>query len=215
MFEDGALDVVFGQQLADVHLAGVDGDGDLVGLGIEFGEHVAGVVVQPLRCFPFAFRGKRDRAADLQHHLWHGLAQQAKHFVELAQALGAFAGFFADMHMQHRGASVVAVDGFLDLLIHAHRDIVGIGGGPLRTVGSHLNHQFFLVFREQTVVKKMHVLLRPDLSLLKETSARCGSGVRRKLPVTAARLLSSWHCFLSFRHFAHLASLGDSVQVQI
>ncbi|MNH45886.1 hypothetical protein D3C79_1084670 [compost metagenome] len=60
------------------------------------------------------------------------------------------------MQVKHSGAGVVAIDRFLDLIVHADRNIVRVGRRPLRTIGRHLNHQFFLVFREQAVIKEMH-----------------------------------------------------------
>lgn len=41
------------------------------------------------------------------------------------QALAAFAIEFANVEVKHGGAGVVAVDGFLDMLFHVDRDILG------------------------------------------------------------------------------------------
>jgi hypothetical protein len=60
------------------------------------------------------------------------------------------------MHMKHRGAGVIAIDGLLDLSIHAHRNVVRIGWQKLGAVGRDLDHQLFLVLGKQAVVEKMH-----------------------------------------------------------
>jgi hypothetical protein len=63
--------------LDNIHLHGVDRHRDLVRLRRQLGEHVPGVVRQPL-CRPaLALRREGDRAADLQHHIGHDDPQPA------------------------------------------------------------------------------------------------------------------------------------------
>jgi hypothetical protein len=113
-----AGDVVDLHLLHDVHLRGVDGDGDLVRLGIELGQHVARVVGQPLGVRAFSLGREGDRAADLDDQVRHGLAHAGDQLIELGQALGALAIEFAHVQVQDRGARVVAVHGLLDLRFH-------------------------------------------------------------------------------------------------
>ena len=105
------------------------------------------VVAQPFRLSAFAFRRKRDRAADLQHHFRHRRAQAIEHLVEDADALGALAIRFAAMDVQHGCSGVVAIDRLLHLVGEGDRNVFReIARQPLRTVGRHLNHELLLVF---------------------------------------------------------------------
>jgi hypothetical protein len=145
--------------LDDVHLVGVDGDRHLVGRRLQLGQHVAGVVGQPLGGFALAFRGERDRAAYLQDHLRAGLADAGQQLIELGQALGALAVLFAHVHVQHGGAGVVAVHRLLDLRVHGHRDVLGeIGRHPLGPVGRGGDDQLLHVLDEQRSIDEVHVL---------------------------------------------------------
>src|ERR1700694_4223687 len=63
------------------------------------------------------------------------------------------------MNVQDRRPGVVAVHSLLHLLEHAHGDIVGIRRQPLGPVRGCLDNQLLLVFRQERVVKKMHVIL--------------------------------------------------------
>ncbi|EDS99882.1 hypothetical protein BamIOP4010DRAFT_6597 [Burkholderia ambifaria IOP40-10] len=156
-----AGDVLAAHQLGDVHLHGVDRDRHLVGLRRQLGEHVAGVVGQPFRVGALAFRRERDRAADLQDHVRHGLAQPAEQLVEFRQPLAALAVEFAHMHVQHRRARVVAVDGLLHVLVHRHRNVFRkIGGHPFGAVRRDRDDNLVLVFRVQRIVEKLHVVLQ-------------------------------------------------------
>ncbi|MNQ93791.1 hypothetical protein D3C85_1092730 [compost metagenome] len=89
VLQGGARQVFRVEQLHDVHLGGVDGDRDLIRLRRQLGQHVAGVVRQPLGRLPLAFRREGDGAADLDDHVRHRLAHPGDQFVELGQALGA------------------------------------------------------------------------------------------------------------------------------
>lgn len=95
------------------------------GLGIELGEHVAGVIGQPFRVGAFTFGSKRDRSADLQDHVRHRLAQSGQQFVELRKPLAAFAVELADVDVQDGGTGLVAVDGLLHVLFDGQREILG------------------------------------------------------------------------------------------
>ncbi|KAF7957155.1 hypothetical protein AWV80_01480 [Cupriavidus sp. UYMU48A] len=110
------------------------------------------IVIQPLGGLAFALGRKRDRTADLQHHLGHGLAQASEQLVELGQPLAALTVGLAHMDVQHGGAGVVAVDRLLDLLVHRDRDIVRVARDPLGAIRRHLNHELFLVLGQQGVV---------------------------------------------------------------
>jgi hypothetical protein len=114
----GADEVGVFRVIGDVHLRGVDGDRDLVGHGVELGQHVARVVRQPLGGLALALGGEGDGAADLDDHLRHGLAHARDQLVELGQPLAALAVQLAHMQVQHGGAGVVAIHRLLDLLIH-------------------------------------------------------------------------------------------------
>ena len=136
-----SLDVVLAHHRHDVPLRRADRDGDVLGLRIEFGEHVARVIVEPLRLRLRGLRRKRDRAADLQDHLRHGLPEQSDEVIVLIEVDRPFSGRgVAHVDMQHGGAGVVAVDRHLHLLIPGHRD-VGVARQPLWPEGRHRNDQ--------------------------------------------------------------------------
>src|SRR6516164_8687065 len=48
----------------------------------------------------------------------HRLAQASQQLVEPRQALRSLAVLFASVHMQHRGAGIVAIDRCLHLILH-------------------------------------------------------------------------------------------------
>ena len=153
-------DIVCGQQLADVHLVGVDRDRHLVRLRRELREHVARVVAEPLGRLAVGLGRERNRAADLQDHVGNRIAQAGKQFVEHRHALGALAVRLAHMDVQERCAGVVAVDRLLDLLVHRHRDVAGVGGNPFGAVRRDLDDQGLLVFGKEGVVEELHGCLR-------------------------------------------------------
>ena len=105
------------------------------GCGIELGQHVPGVVGEPLRVRAFTFGGEGDRSADLQDHVRHRLAQSGEQLVELRQPLGALAVELADVDVQHGGAGLVAVHRLLDVLVHRQRQVLAeVVQLPLRAV---------------------------------------------------------------------------------
>ena len=61
--------------------------------------------------------------------------------------------------MQDGRTGVVAVHCLLHLRIHAHGDVVGIRRQPRGPVRRGLDNQLLLVFRQERVVKEMHVVL--------------------------------------------------------
>ena len=89
------------------------------------------------------------------------------------------------MHVQHGGASVVAIDCLLYLLVHADGNVVGVARQPRGCIGRGLNHQFFLVLGKQRVVKKMHESLLISAVVVAEIV--CPSH-------------GCWHCKLGLRH---------------
>jgi hypothetical protein len=72
--------------------------------------------------------------------------------------------------VQERGAGVVAVDRFLDLLVHRHRNIGGVGRNPFRAVRRDLDDQGLLVFGKEGVVEELQGCLRRE-------SMKCGESV--------------------------------------
>ncbi|MNI57614.1 hypothetical protein D3C73_1126860 [compost metagenome] len=156
-----ALQVLRIQQFHDVHLGGVDGDRHLIRFGRQFGQHVAGVVRQPLGRFAFAFRSKGNRTTDLDDHVRHRFTHTGNQFVELGQALGPLAIELAHMQVQHGRASFVAVDRLLHLLVHGQRDVFGkVLRHPLGAVWGHGDHHLFHGFRVQGIVEELHGLLQ-------------------------------------------------------
>jgi hypothetical protein len=127
------------------------------GFRVEVGQHVAGVVGQPLGGRAVGFRRERDRAADLDHHVGHGLAHAGDQLVELGQPLGALAVEFSHVQVQHGGTGVVAVDRLLHLLFHRHRNVLReVGGDPLGAVRRSGDDQLVLVLGEQRAVEEVH-----------------------------------------------------------
>ncbi len=136
--------------LDHVHLGRIDRDRHLIRLGVEFGQHVAGVVLQPLGGGAVGLGREGDRAADLDDHVRHRLAHAGDQFIEHGQALGALAVQLAHMQVQHGGAGVVAVDRLLHLLIHGDGNVFRkIRRDPLGTIGRCGDDQLVLVFGKQ------------------------------------------------------------------
>ncbi|MCY1443102.1 hypothetical protein D9M71_595010 [compost metagenome] len=153
----GTPDVGGAHLLDHVHLVGVDGDGHLVRGRLDLGQHVAGVVAQPLGDVAFGFRGEGDRATDLQDHVRAGFADAGDQFIGEGQTLGALAIGFATMHVEHGGTGVVAVDGLLDLRLERYRDVFReVGRLPFRTVGRGGDDQFLHVFDKQRTIDEVH-----------------------------------------------------------
>ncbi|MNP16831.1 hypothetical protein D3C76_1092390 [compost metagenome] len=151
-----AFNILRRQQLGDVHLAGVNGDSHLIRLGFKHRQGVARIIAWPLGNTA-RFRCEGDGAAHLQNHFRHRFTQAMQHFVEHRHALGALAVSLAYMHMQQRGAGVVAINSLLHLLVHAYRNILRkVGRHPFRAVGRNRDDQLVLVFREQRVMGIKH-----------------------------------------------------------
>ena len=127
------------------------------GARVELGEHVPGVVLEPLGVRAVALGRERDRAADLQDHLRHGLAQPAQQLVEHREPLGALAVELTDVDVQHRGAGVPAVHRLLDVLVHGQREVLGeVGRLPLGAVRRGGDDQRVLDLGEEGVVVEVH-----------------------------------------------------------
>lgn len=128
--------VVHRQHRGQVIQRGADRDRDLVGLGVDRGQHVAGVIAQPLGLV-VALGREGDRPAELQDHPGHGLAQPGDLGAVLVEVLGDVAGLgITYVHVQHRRPGVVAVHRLLDLLIPGDRDVLReIVGHPHRPIG--------------------------------------------------------------------------------
>ena len=151
--------IVAGVELFEhVHLRGVDSHRHLVGLGVQLGQHVTGVVGQPLGGSTVCLGGKADGAAHLNNHLRHAGTHASDQLVELGQALAATAIEFTHMQVQHLGASVEAINGLLNLVFHGDGDFTGeVIRHPRRCVGSGRDDQGLLVFGTQVAVEKVHV----------------------------------------------------------
>ncbi|MCY1210746.1 hypothetical protein D9M72_224410 [compost metagenome] len=117
-----ALEVVNTSMLGHIHLRRVDGHRDLVGLRIEFGQHMARVIAKPFGALAL-FRREADRASHLDDHFRTGLAHAGDQLIELGQALAALAVLFAHVQMQHSRTGFVAIHRLLDLIRHGDRDI--------------------------------------------------------------------------------------------
>ncbi|MCY1240411.1 hypothetical protein D9M72_532580 [compost metagenome] len=157
VFARGAPEVSVFRMIGDVHLRGIDRHRDLVRRGIEVGEHVAGVVRQPLGCLPVILRREGDRAAHLDDHVGHRGAHAGNQLVELGQALGALAVQFPHMQVQHGGAGVVAVHGLLDLCLHGDRNVFReIGRQPAGGVRCGRDDQRLLVFGKEVAIEEVH-----------------------------------------------------------
>ena len=128
---------------------GAAGDRDLIRLGIDFGQLMARVVALELRFFAW-LRRKRDRPAELQDHLRHGLAQTPDLIVVLVEVFRDVAGLgIAHMDVQQRGAGVVTVHCGLDLFVPGDREFLfrrAIHWHPHRPVGRGGDHQWGLIF---------------------------------------------------------------------
>ena len=87
----------------------VDGDGHLVGLRRQFGEHVAGVVGQPLGDFAIAFRAKEIEPPTCRIMSGTRARMPAISSLNLDRRLEPFAVEFANVNVNDRGAGVVAI----------------------------------------------------------------------------------------------------------
>ncbi|SPA31811.1 conserved hypothetical protein [Cupriavidus taiwanensis] len=168
------LQVLRIEQLHDVHLRGVDRHGHLVRLRLQLGQHMAGVVRQPLGLLAVILRRERDRAADLDDHVRHRGAHAGDQFVELGQALGALAVEFAHVQVQHGGTGVVAIHRLLHLLFHGHRNVFReVLRHPLGAIRGHGDHHLVHVLGVQGIVEELHKSLRlvGDWSIGQRTAA--------------------------------------------
>ena len=198
----GAFEISQLRMLGHVHLRGVHRHRDLIGLGVELGQHVAGVVAQPLGGSAFRLRRKADRAAHLDHHLGHGLAHAGDQLVELGQALAALAVELAHVQVQHGGAGVVAVHRLLDLRFHRDGDVLGkVGGQPARRIGSGGDDERLLVLGEQVSVEEIHCM-SPVSSGLPRTSAWAASGFRGRIHCRTGRQKAVCRIAPPIWHFA-------------
>ena len=189
-------EVVFTGMLRHVHLCGVHGHGHLVGHGRQLGQHVTGVIRQPLGCAVRAFWGKADGAADLNNHFRHALTHTGNQFVELGQALAALAIVFTHVQMQHGGTGFVAVHRLLNLLFHGDWDVFReVRRNPARSIGSGGDDQRLLVFRVQVAVKKVHGgCLRFECE-----GIRFRSLTARPLPICEASIKRSFQSHFAFQ----------------
>ncbi|MOA02412.1 hypothetical protein D3C78_1218630 [compost metagenome] len=199
--QGGAFQVFRIEQLHDVHLGGVDGDGDLIRPRGQFGQQVAGVVAQPQGAFAFAFRGEGNRAADLDDHVRHGFTHAGDQLVELGQALGALAVQLAHVQVQHGGAGLVAIDGLLYLLFHGQGNVFReVFRHPLRAVGRDGDDYLFHVFGVQGIVEELHVVVLGLFVVASRRSEPAGArcvhvrGNQKVLsPMIPARSILRWH----------------------
>ena len=136
-------------QCCQIIEAGATGNRDLVRLGIDFGQLMARVVALELRFFAW-LGGKRDRPAELQDHLRHGIAQSPDLVVVLVEVFGDVAGFgIAHMDVQQRCAGVVTVHRGLDLFVPGDGKFLfrsAIHWHPDWPIGRGGDHQRGLIF---------------------------------------------------------------------
>ena len=164
---------VAGQEgLGDVPQRRAGGDGHAIRLGRDLGQHVPGVVVEPLGLGVFGMGREGDRAADLQDHLGNGRPQighEAIVVVEVARSLARLG--VADMDVQHRGAGIVAIDRGLDLLVPAQRQVLDVARQPFRAVRRCRDDQRLHVLGEERVIGEVHGRLMSDEVGLRRTYA--------------------------------------------
>jgi hypothetical protein len=86
--------VVLTHKLGGIYLNRVDRDRDLVGLGIEFCQHVASVIAQPRGLVPTLRRRKRDGPANLNQQLGHGFGDAPDLVAEFLQISRAMPGLW-------------------------------------------------------------------------------------------------------------------------
>ena len=133
ILEVRAFHIIGTPHLRDVHHAGADGHGYGLRFRFQLREHVARVVVEPLRLRVVALGRESDRTADLHDHLGDSLLEAPEQVVVVLDVRGKVPGVgVTHMYVQNRGAGVVAVHRCLDLFVPGHGDVFRIASqvGP-------------------------------------------------------------------------------------
>jgi len=113
----GAFDIVRQKGLCDVPECRPSRHGDEFRLRVQLREHVARVVIEPLGLGILRMWRERDRPAHLEDHFRHCLLEASDEVVVLVEVGRTLAGLrIAHVHVQHRGAGIVAIDCSLDFV---------------------------------------------------------------------------------------------------
>ena len=155
------------------------GDGDEIGLGLQLGEHVAGIIIEPFGMRFGGVRGKADRPADLKDHLGHRFAETREQIAIMVEIGTALTGVgVADMDVQHRRAGVVAIDGGLHLLVPRQRDIA-VARQPFGAIGRRRDDHRVHLVGKQRIIGIIHGII---LLLICPLTGWCAVTAPQKIP---------------------------------
>ncbi|MPN30349.1 hypothetical protein SDC9_177820 [bioreactor metagenome] len=118
---------------------------------------MAGIVGQPFGGRAIGFGCKADRPPHLDDHVRDAGTHAGNQLVELGKPLAAATVEFTHMQVQHLGAGVVAVHGFLNLLLHRDGNFAReVLRQPRRCIRSCSDDERLLIFGNQVTVEEIH-----------------------------------------------------------